>query len=220
MPSMGEIVRTYRELAEIYDSQGEAQMRDRFLVLAADAALTAGRSQEAERLRGVLLQHNPHHLLKPYASLAEALKSNDVRNYVSALRRSHPYERAEQLLERLSDHAGTEEAARTPTPAEGQKIEDLQIYRVRDESGSAPDQALSQRQSGLSKPSPVAHQPARIPDIYAVRPDPPGPAHGPASEGETQEHRVNAFVSLTLLLVVLIVGAFGAIYTLIRPFLP
>src|SRR6266849_2933479 len=136
MPSIGEIVRTYRELAEIYDCRGEAQMRDRYLVLAADAALTAGRSEEAERLRGVLLQHNPHHLLKPYTSLAEALKSNDVRNYVAALRRSHPYERAEHLLETLSDDAGAEQTGHTtdvPAPAKQAQKEELQIFRVQDE---------------------------------------------------------------------------------------
>src|SRR5438132_837833 len=102
MPSIGEIVRVYRELAEIYESQGQAQMRDRFLVLAADASLTAGKAEEAERLRNRLLQLNPHHLLKPYSSLEEALKSVDVRNYVTALRRSHPYEKAEHLLATLT----------------------------------------------------------------------------------------------------------------------
>ena len=65
MPSTEQTVRTYRELAEDYGRQGQAQMRDRFLVLAADAALAAGQTEEAEHLRGRLLQHNPHHLLKP-----------------------------------------------------------------------------------------------------------------------------------------------------------
>src|SRR5713101_223049 len=101
MPPAEQATRIYRELAEDYGRQGQAQMRDRFLVLAADAALAAGQHAEAERLRGRLLQHNPHHLLKPYFSFAEAMKSADVQNYVSALRRSHPYEKAENLLEGL-----------------------------------------------------------------------------------------------------------------------
>lgn len=94
-------VHLYRDLAENYDQHGEAQLRDRFLVLAADAALRAGQADEAERLRARLLEYNPHHLLKPFASLEEALKSRDVANYVSALRRSHPHEKAEQLLDSL-----------------------------------------------------------------------------------------------------------------------
>src|SRR5260370_20385607 len=128
MPSIGEIVRVYRELAEIYESQGQAQMRDRFLVLAADAALTAGRPEEAERLREVLLQHNPHHLLKPYANLGEALKSSDIRNYVAALRRSHPYERAEHLLETLTGDDQEENG-----PKIQKQPEELKVFRVSEE---------------------------------------------------------------------------------------
>ena len=41
----------YAELADQYDRLGQVSMRDRFLMLAADAALTAGRADEAERLR-------------------------------------------------------------------------------------------------------------------------------------------------------------------------
>src|SRR5262245_63146051 len=101
MASAEQATQIYRELAEGYGRQGQAQMRDRFLVLAADAALAAGQKDEAERLRGRLLQHNPHHLLKPYSSFAEAMKSADVQNYVGALRRSHPYDKAETMLEEL-----------------------------------------------------------------------------------------------------------------------
>src|SRR5947209_3651772 len=89
-------------------------MRDRFLVLAADAALAAGQDAEAERLRGRLLQHNPHHLLKPYSSFAEAMASADVQNYVSALRRNHPYDKAENLLINL--HQRTERPSPVPLP--------------------------------------------------------------------------------------------------------
>ena len=61
------LLRVYRELADWYERQRQPQMRDRFLVLAADAAQTAGRADEAERLRLRLLKVNPHHMLKPYA---------------------------------------------------------------------------------------------------------------------------------------------------------
>jgi hypothetical protein len=106
MPTADQSIRVYSELATLCDRQGQPQVRDRFLVLAADAALSAGRAEEAERLRQRLLQHNPHHLLKPYASFAEAMAAPDVQSYVSALRRSHPFDAAEQLLQTLRKDAG------------------------------------------------------------------------------------------------------------------
>ena len=89
----------YLELSDYYDQRGEAQSRDRFLVLAADAALAAGQRPEAEALRQRLLTLNPHHLLKPFSSFEEALKSRDVADYISALKRRHPPEQVAKLLE-------------------------------------------------------------------------------------------------------------------------
>jgi hypothetical protein len=101
MPSVEQTVETYQELAQWYGQQGQAQMRDRFLVLAADTMFAAGRREEAERLRTRLLQANPHHLFKPFASLGEAMKSTDVKNYVDGLRRSYGPDKAIQLLESI-----------------------------------------------------------------------------------------------------------------------
>src|SRR5258707_9363791 len=101
MASADKVIHTYRELAESYERQGQDQMRDRFLVLAADAALSAGRTEIAERLRSRLLQLNPQHLLKEFGSFAQAMQTQDVQNYVAALRRNHPFERAEHLLQGL-----------------------------------------------------------------------------------------------------------------------
>src|SRR6516165_1384762 len=105
MPFLRNALEVYQELADWYEQRGQAQMRDRFLVLAADAALTAGKPEEAERLRQRLLRQNPHHLLKPYASLAEALKAPDVQGYVADLRRSYSPETAEHLRDSLRANA-------------------------------------------------------------------------------------------------------------------
>jgi hypothetical protein len=94
-------VRVYEDLADWYDRSAQAKLRDWFLVLAADAALAAGQADEAERLRGRLLHANPHHLLKPYASFAEALQSRDVQGYVADLRRTYPPEAAGRSLLRV-----------------------------------------------------------------------------------------------------------------------
>jgi hypothetical protein len=99
MSSVDQTVRLYQELGTWYQQSGDAPLRDRFLVLAADALFAAGRHDEAENIRGRLLQLNPHHLLKPFNSLAEALKSPDVQKYVEGLRKNYPEETARQLLE-------------------------------------------------------------------------------------------------------------------------
>jgi hypothetical protein len=215
MPSTGEIVRTYRELAEIYDRRHEDQMRDRFLVLAADAALTAGRNEEAEHLHALLLKRNPHHLLKPYASLAEGLKSPDVSNYIAALRRSHPYERAENLLATMSGHA----AEQGPGAAAEAK-EELQIFRVREEDDSKPASARAhvEKSAETAKPFPGVAPPARSPDIYALRPDRPLPGRELLANEEDSGGSV--WASWGLFLLVLIVSLLLAAYTFLRPFLP
>src|SRR5262249_9490462 len=119
MPSTDQTVRVYQDLADWYDRQGQPQMRDRFLGLAADAALAAGRADEAERPRARLLQFNPHHLLKPYNSLAEALKAPDVQSYVADLRRSYPRESAEHLLKTARKQADDRGGGETAAPPAG-----------------------------------------------------------------------------------------------------
>jgi hypothetical protein len=109
-------LKTFRTLAEEYESRGEASMRDRFLVLAADEAFRNGDSQEAERLRHKLLQANRHHLLRPYSSFAEACCAYDVSTYLQDLRLNYPTEAALSLL--LALRGEMEEAPRPAlTPA-------------------------------------------------------------------------------------------------------
>jgi len=83
-------VRGYEELAEAHDRKRETRQRDWFLVLAADAALSLGQRDRAERLRRRLLALNPHHLLRPFPSMADALQSPDIQRFVEDLRRQHP----------------------------------------------------------------------------------------------------------------------------------
>jgi hypothetical protein len=92
------VPRMYEELANHYARHGESRQRDNCLVLAADAALAAGIPEEAERLRKRLLLTNPHHLLRPYASMAEAMQSEDVRDFVADLRRQTPPDMVAKLL--------------------------------------------------------------------------------------------------------------------------
>ena len=92
--------RMYEDLANHFARQGESRQRDECLVLAADAALSIGQPEDAERLRKRLLLTNPHHLLRPNATMAEAMLSMDVSDYVADLRKQWPPETVAKLLNR------------------------------------------------------------------------------------------------------------------------
>lgn len=99
-PTDGPFV-VYQQLADWYERRSEARQRDLFLVLAADAALTGGRPDQAEQTRQRLLQFSPYHLLRPYPSLSDAMQSAVVVDYLEDLRQQFPPPRAAQLLEGL-----------------------------------------------------------------------------------------------------------------------
>ncbi len=107
----------YEELAEAFGRKRQPRQRDHCFVLAADAALRAGRPGEAERLRQRLLGCNPHHLLRPYASMAEAALAKDIKVYVDDLRRQWPPEQAQRTHQAmLAEPPTPDEAGIEPTP--------------------------------------------------------------------------------------------------------
>src|SRR5262245_2044861 len=89
----------YQELADTFEQQHQPELRDHFLILAADMALSAGRAEEAERLRQRLLRANPHHVLRPYASFAQASANADIQTFLEELRQRYPVDRAQDMLE-------------------------------------------------------------------------------------------------------------------------
>jgi hypothetical protein len=141
MSSQTNLLPVFKELADCYTRRGQAQMRDRFLVLAADAAQAAGQTDEAERLRLRLLQVNPHHLLKPYASFDQARAAPDVDTYIRNLRLNYPLEVAEGLLRalRASDDPATQRLQQTADlPARGYANEPTLSLEARDNRTSPP----------------------------------------------------------------------------------
>src|SRR5262245_30699397 len=117
MPTPEQTLRTYQELAIWHEEHGPPHVRDRFLILAADAARDAGHDDEAERLRRRLLDLNPHHMLRPFTSFVEALGSPDVRNYVNDLRHSYPPDLADELRRHTcGDHWPPKPPADPPLP--------------------------------------------------------------------------------------------------------
>lgn len=229
MAATDKTVQVYQELAEYYDRQKQAPVRDRFLVLAADAAQTAGRQEEAEQLRGRLLHLNPHHLLKPFSSLAEATRSPDVQNYIAGLRRTYPPETCERQLESL--RAGNTGAA-APARAGAGETQDVrptaEAYRL---EGEAADS--KQPSAGSAAPSSKAADPwSGIPGVVASRSASPVPARTanrpsagreptrPArSEVAPPQKAPLAWVSMGLFWLVLAAGLALAIYTAVKPFL-
>jgi hypothetical protein len=190
MRDVEQIRKVYEQLAEWYDQDGQPKLRDWFLVLAADAAQAGGQPEEAERLRGRLLQRNPHHLLKPFATFAEALRSPDVQGYVADLRRTYPPAAAEQLLKTQQD-TGTPDAtaAEAPAPAPDKPAaaakanppeqRELKVYRIRTDPEEAEEPpAPMPRQAPPPRPAPRGAAPAQ-PAAAAPRPAPPAPRPAP-----------------------------------------
>jgi hypothetical protein len=227
----------YRELAECYDRQGQTQLRDRFLALAADAALADGQADEAERLRQRLLQQSPHHLLKPYNSFAEARRSPDVQGYLKELRQDYPVDRARGMLDalRAAQEPPKPKAPNTdpelilPVGDEAEGGEPLKVYRMRE----AREEPARPRPGFPKKPTTPAARPASMlgrsaashPErpAYSLRPTPPvAPPSAPRRERDSEEHSPASGGWLASLLFVLIaaVGLGLAFYTLARPFLP
>ena len=95
---MSRIQDAYEQLAQRFEREHEPRQRDNLLVLAADAAQAAGRVLDAERLRRRLLELNPHHLLRPFTSFADALASPDIRDLLTDLRRQYPPDYVQKLL--------------------------------------------------------------------------------------------------------------------------
>jgi hypothetical protein len=231
-------LQVYKELADWYERQGHAAMRDRFLILAAEAAFSSGNSDEAERLRQRLLAGNPHHMLKPFSSFAQALQSTNIQIYIHDLQVNYPPQTAEELLQSLrsgglsTPPAGNEretlletgppinpviEIHDEPTLPLGSETEPFKVYPLRDEPKSAkpaPANRPAPRKAvaAPSNPAPRPRSQPRPPRSAAPAPPfpPPSPEIVPAG----------AWLTLILFGMTVTAGLALAFYTLARPFLP
>jgi hypothetical protein len=216
MQAVPAVLDTYLRLAERSHQNGQAQQRDRFLVLAADTAQSGGRSEEAEALRTRLLRYNPNHLLKPYASFAQALKATDVRTYVEDLRRTYPPQVAAQML--AKDKGAVQSEAERPTKPipPTQPVVDLDRDRHRP-SPAAPSPVYGVVDEGgkRSAARPVRSvESARAQPVYAVPPPPPVPVR----RDRDSEASPASQLSLALAVLTGLAGLGLAGYTLVWPF--
>jgi hypothetical protein len=188
-------LRVYKDLADWYERQGQPAMRDRFLILAAEAAFSSGKPEEAERMRQRLLQGNPHHMLKPFSSFAQALQSSNVQIYIHDLQMNYPPETAEGLLQKL--RGGSEQTTTLPQTAPLIEIRDeqtlplentveaLKVYPLRDEPPATAPPAPPVNPTHLNRPTrpkqaatpPAVPAPARPSTLSpsASRPQPAKP---------------------------------------------
>jgi len=226
----------YEDLADWYDRTGQAKLRDWFLVLAADEALANGCRQDAERLRSRLLTTNPHHLLKPYASFAEALQSPDVQGYVADLRRTYPPEAAAALLATHRQTAADRGTHGHPPPlkAAGPSPPSTELFP----SATAEPKAFRVQppaEEPKAKPNPTAPRPSapgpprpRMPQPAPVRGPIPGPlprsaieaARGARSRENVEDGATGAWVSSALYFLLLLASIALALHTFAEPFLP
>jgi hypothetical protein len=159
MESQVTMLRVYRELADWYERHSEGARRDRFLVLAMDAAQHAGQAEEAEKLRRHLLQFSPHHLLRPFGSFAEARQATDVKEYLRELRVKYPSEVAQELLKSLRSGAKSPPSAIGPTAPiarpNGSPSEPLKVFN---EMETAVPEAGGQRPFPIARAVPLPLQ--------------------------------------------------------------
>jgi hypothetical protein len=181
-----------------------------------------------------LLRYNPHHLLKPYLSLAEALRAVDVQAYVNALHRSHPLEQARHLLATID----------SPEPLKGaderevfaheahDREEEASIFRLRDTPSEKNDPRWHvSASSALRRDTTVSptlgsvaievSQPFAIkspePDIYRIRHE-DLPEHTDPSDAGESEFAGGQWVVFGLYFAVLISGLTLTGVVLLRPF--
>jgi len=239
MAADGKSVQVYEELADWHERQGQPQKRDRFLLLAADAALSAGNANEAERLRGRLLEVNPHHLLRPYRSLTEALLSPDVHNYVADLRLTHKPDEAERLLHSLHGEKAPDRQERpirlaTEEPARP-TADSLKVYRVKIEEeesrpiphsspvvAAAPAFKSPPAPTAPSRPAPPPSRPPappRLPEADPLAPfrQPRSPQATRPADADDDELSEPTWVPTLLFWVVLGLGLLVLGYVLILP---
>ena len=103
----------YLRLAAISHERGQWLPRNKFLILAGDAACREGLLTIADRCRALVLSNNHVHMIGRFDSFSAALKSAEFQTYLKQQRKFCSVERAEHLLIGQGETliAATEESA-------------------------------------------------------------------------------------------------------------
>ena len=247
MPAADQMMQLYRELAEIYDRQGQAQMRDRFLVLAADTAFSAGKTAEAERCACSFYGSTRTICSNPTIPSQRQYGPRTWKTTSVLFAVAIPTRKPSTFWRRCATAARW----RMPTvdPAPGRRTVSLptrprqrRIYKSSGwwtlEMGTGPillgrvQQRLNTRSPGINPwhkaralpPAKRGDPPSRsniASNIYALGQDPGGPGNKTAGfEPAEDEPGFGAWVSVGLAVVVFMGGLFIAACTFARPFVP
>jgi hypothetical protein len=233
MTSLEQAVHVYEELADWHERENQAEHRDGFLILAADAALLAKQPLEAERLRGRLLQFNPQHLLRAFSSFETARRSPAVQRIVEDWRQRYPAEAASDLLATLKGEPTPRILPPTVPSIDldmDESPEPFKVYQVRDDEADKPP-VLPSWTDAPPEPHPIPcsprprpmgqRQPVFIPKPYGQRLSVGGrlSTGRHVSHDDAESQSSSRWVASTLFVVVLLGAAALAITALIRPFL-
>jgi hypothetical protein len=231
MSSSDHMLLVYRDLADWHERQGLDELRDRFLVLAASAAQGVGDAEEAEGLWQRLLRGNPHHVLRKFASFADAMRASEVQSYVEDLGQEYPLHAAEDL------HASVREASAPiskPALTRSEMLpptaplihlrrprEPLKVFR--DEETSAPPKprksTLPTARPSRILPASAAARPATVVvKPYAPPQSQPAPSAGSLAPEPGPDEEPRGWVALVLFILVLAAAMFLGVVTLIQPF--
>jgi hypothetical protein len=101
----------FARLAEVSQQKRQFSQRDKFLLLTGIAACRAACIDIAARCREIVLAHNPQHLIRRYASLPDALRSEDFAAFHTQLDRFCTFEKAEYLLHEFDVGGGANDDA-------------------------------------------------------------------------------------------------------------
>lgn len=237
-------IELYQQVAEAYHAQAKYQERDRFLVLALDAAHTAGQNSIAEQIRLRLLELNPNHLIKPYATTATALQSSNFVTYSSQLRKNFPPAKAQALLRELggpllpqpkrtmladSTYPTAVPAEDPKTPTWSQVNVDIKpktiagpnigIFNVQDVPRVTPtDDPLANVPVNPQPPAPFnlapAARPARHPEFI------PAPRPQPEPETDGRSSAAGIWIGNILFVLIFLASLATLAYIFVLPFYP
>lgn len=101
MPGPDLALSAYLQLAVVSHQKGQWLPRNKFLILAGNAACHAGLLSIAAECRALVVTNSPGHMLGHYDSYPEALQDADFQTFLKQLSKFCTLERAEHLLAEL-----------------------------------------------------------------------------------------------------------------------
>lgn len=95
-------------LARAAEQRRRPHVRDRLLLLAGSLSFRMGLDRISLYCRHQILEHNPWHMVRRWATFGEAHEDSDFLHLLRQVQRQYPPERVEQLLSQLGVERGAE----------------------------------------------------------------------------------------------------------------